>query len=91
MQYKYYRQGLDEMAQNADRGRAAVSEAIDLLKEAHDNKPLSQLPIIFTDFKRDELVNVYAGHGTEKERKQVYDIISTLNPSQNNYWNKITK
>lgn len=91
MQYKYYRQGLDEMAQNADRGRAAVSEAIDLLQEAHTNKPLSQLPIIFTDFKRDEIVNIYSGHGTEKERQQVYDIVSTLNPSQNNYWNKIKK
>lgn len=91
MQYKYYRQGLDEMAQNADRGRAAVTEAIELLQEAHSNKPLSQLPIIFTDFKRDEIVNIYSGHGTEKERQQVYDIISNLNPSQNNYWSKIKK
>lgn len=91
LQYKYYRQGLDEMAQNADRGRAAVTEAIDLLKEAHSNKPLSQLPIIFTDYKRDEIVNIYSGHGTEKERQQVYDIVSNINPSQNNYWGKIKK
>jgi hypothetical protein len=91
MQYKYHREGLDEMANNADRGRTAVTEAIELLQEAHSNKPLSMLPQIFTDFKRDEIVNVYSGHGTEKEKQNVYDIVSNLNASQNTYWNKIKK
>lgn len=91
MQYKYHREGLDEMAQNADRGRVAISEALEMLKEAHSNKPLSQLPQIFTDFKRDEIVNVYSGHGTEKEKQAVYDIVSNINASQNPYWNKIKK
>lgn len=91
MQYKYHREGLDEMANNADRGRTAVTEAIELLQEAHSNKPLSMLPQIFTDFKRDEIVNVYSGHGTEKEKQNIYDIVSNLNASQNTYWNKIKK
>lgn len=91
LQYKYYRQGLDEMANNADRGRTAITEAIEMLKEAHSNKPLSELPQIFTDFKRDEIVNIYAGHGTEKEKQSVYDILSDLNASQNTYWNRIKK
>ena len=91
MMYKYHRQGLDEMAANADRGRAAISEAIDLLKESHSNKSLSQLPQIFTDYKRDEIVNIYSGHGTEKERTAVADIVSNINASQNTYWNKIRK
>ena len=91
MQYKYCRNGLDEMAQNADRGRAAVTEALELLKEAHEGKPLSELPLLFTDFKRDEIVNIYSGHGTEKERQRVYDIVSDLNASQSSYWAKIKK
>ena len=91
MQYKYYREGLDEMANNADRGRTAVTEALGMLKEAHSNKPLSQLPQIFTDFKRDEIVSIYSGHGTEKEKQAVYDIVSDINASQNTYWTKITK
>lgn len=91
LQYKYHRQGLDEMAQNADRGRTAITEALEMLKEAHTNKPISQLPQIFTDFKRDEIVNIYSGHGTEKERQGVYDIVSNINASQNTYWNKIRK
>lgn len=91
MQYKYHRLGLDEMAQNADRGRVAISEALELLKEAHSNKPLSAWPQIFTDFKRDEIVNIYSGHGTDKERQTVYDIVSNINASQNTYWSKIKK
>lgn len=91
MQYKYYREGLDEMANNVDRGRTAVTEALEMLKEAYSNKPLSQLPQIFTDFKRDEIVNIYSGHGTEKEKQTVYDIVSDINASQSTYWNRIKK
>jgi len=91
MMYKYHRLGLDEMANNADRGRAAISDALDLLKESHSSKPLSQLPQIFTDYKRDEIVNIYSGHGTEKERTTVADIVSNINASQSTHWNKIRK
>lgn len=91
LQYKYYRQGLDEMANNVARGRTAVTEAIEMLKEAHSNKPLSQLPQIFTDYKRDEIVNIYSGHSTDKEKNTVYDIVSNINASQNTYWNRIKK
>ena len=91
MQYKYYREGLDEMSNNVDRGRVAVTEALEMLNEAHNNKPLSPLPQIFTDFKRDEIVNIYSGHGTEKEKQTVFDIVSRLNASQNTHWNKIKK
>ncbi len=91
LQYKYYREGLDEMANNVDRGRTAVTEAITMLKEAHSNKPLSMLPQIFTDFKRDEIVSIYNGHGTAKEKGDVYNILSDLNASQNQEWSKIKK
>lgn len=91
LMYKYHRLGLDEMSNNVDRGRTAITETLQLLKEAHDNKPLSQLPIIFTDYKRDELVGIYQGHGTDKEKQAVYDIVSNLNASQNTYWNRIKK
>ena len=91
MMYKYHREGLDEMENNVDRGRTAVTEALNLLQEAHSNKTLSRLPQIFTDYKRDEIVNIYKGHGTEKEKSAVYEIVSNLNASQNAEWKKIQK
>ena len=89
LQYDYYRKGLDEMAQNAERGRGNVTEALQQLKKAHEEKPLSLLPQIWTDYKRDELANIYKGKGTQKEKEQVYDLLFNLNAAQSNAWNKI--
>ena len=90
LQYDYYRTGLDEMAQNVERGRTNVTTAIENnLKKAHENKPLSLLPQIWTDYKRDELANIYKGKGTQKEKESVYEILFSINASQNNAWEKI--
>lgn len=89
LQYDYYRMGLDEMANNAERGRTNISAALELLKKAHEARPMSMLPQIWTDYKRDELANIYKGKGTQKEKEAVYDILFTINASQNTAWNKI--
>ncbi|MCR4602981.1 MAG: DUF4835 family protein [Prevotella sp.] len=90
LQYDYYRKGLDEMAQNVERGRTNVTTALqECLKKAHDDKPLSMLPQIWTDYKKDELANIYKGKGTQKEKEQVYDILFSINASQNNSWEQI--
>lgn len=89
MQYQYYRNGLDIMADQVDQGRACITEALNLLQKAHENKSLSQLPQIFTDFKRDEIVNIYSKKGTSEEKQKVYDIVFGINASQSNYWDKI--
>jgi len=90
LQYDYYRLGLDEMANNADRGRTNITTAIEeQLKKCHEDKPLSLLPQIWTDFKRDELANIYKGKGTQKEKESVYDILFGINASQSNAWDKI--
>lgn len=89
LQYDYYRKGLDEMSTNAERGRNNITEALQLLKQAHDAKPLSLLPQIWTDYKRDELANIYKGKGTQKEKQAVYDILFGINASQSDAWDKI--
>lgn len=89
LQYDYYRTGLDEMAQNAERGRANITTALEGLKKAHEEKPLSLVPQIWTDYKRDELANIYKGKGTQKEKEAVYELLFNINPSQSNAWDKI--
>lgn len=90
LQYDYYRNGLDEMATNSDRGRTNISTAIEKnLKKCHEDRPMSLLPQIWTDYKRDELANIYKGKGTQKEKEQVYEILFGINASQNNAWQKI--
>ena len=92
LQYDYYRKGLDEMANNAERGRTEISEAlVNDLQSAHENKPMSNLPQIWTDYKRDELVNIYKGKGTQKEKERIFDLLMSLNASQSNAWDNIKK
>jgi hypothetical protein len=89
LQYDYYRNGLDEMANNVERGRTNISAALEQLKKAHEDKPLSLLPQIWTDYKKDEIANIYKGKGTQKEKETVYDILFSINASQNNSWEMI--
>ena len=90
LQYDYYRKGLDEMVNNAERGRIEVTTALETdLKKAKENRPLSMLPQIWTDYKKEELANIYRGKGTEKEKEAVYEILFSINPSQNKYWDQV--
>lgn len=90
LQYDYYRNGMDEMAQNPEKGRVNISSAIENdLKTAHEARPMSMLPQIWTDYKKDELANIYHNKGTQNEKEKIYDILFGINASQNNSWNKI--
>ena len=88
-QYSYYREGLDVMVENIDRGRAGITKAIDLLKQARENKSMSMLPQLFTEYKRDELVNIYHGKGTPKVKQEIFSTLIKINPSQSAYWRKL--
>lgn len=89
-QYDYYRNGLDQMSTNAERGRTNVTSAIENdLKKCHEDSPMSLLPQIWTDYKRDELANIYKGKGTQKEKEAVSEILLNINASQSTAWNKI--
>ena len=89
-QYNYYRKGLDEMVTNPERGRVNISQTIEeQLAKCKENKPLCQWPIIWSDYKKDELANIYQGKGTPKEKETIYDIFFKINASQSNTWNRI--
>lgn len=90
LQYDYYRKGLDEMANNVERGRTEISTTLETnLKKVHEDKPLCLLPQIWTDYKKDELANIYQGKGTQKEKESIYNILFSINASQNTFWEKI--
>ena len=90
LQYDYYRKGLDEMANNAERGRTEITAALETgLKKAKEHRPLSLLPQIWTDCKKDELANIYRGKGTQQEKESIYELLISINPSQNKYWDQV--
>ena len=89
LQYKYHREGLDEMATNPDRARTTITEALQLLQQAHKNKTMSILPQLFTEYKKDELINIFQSQGSSKDRETLYDLLMSINPSQSNIWDKL--
>ena len=88
LQYKYHRQGLDDMTANADRGRATITESLSLLQQAKQAKSTSALPTLFTEIKKNELISIYS-EGVSKEKQAVKDLLSQINPSLTNEWDAI--
>lgn len=91
LQYKYHREGLDRMTENPDLARNAITECFTLLKEARQNKPLSAWPMMFSEYKRDELVGIYRGQENESNKMPLYDFLTKLNASQTAYWKQMLK
>ena len=90
LMYDYHRKGLDEMAQNAERGRSNITISLALLEKARQDKPMSALPQLFTEIKKDELLGVYS-KGTIKEKEEVARILSLVNPSYSSDWEEMKK
>lgn len=89
LMYKYHRLGLDSMFKNADEGRKVITECISMLKTAYDNRPLAYITKLFTEYKKEELVNIYSQEGGEEEKNKVVEILYEISPSQSDAWDKI--
>ena len=90
LMYKYHRLGLDTMFKNTDEGRKAITDGVALLKKAYEDRPMAYFTKLFTEYKVDEIVNVYS-KCTPEERKMVVETLSDINPSLSSQWEKITK
>lgn len=90
LMYKYHRLGLDTMYKNADKGRKAITDCFELLKKAYEDRPMAYFTKLFTEYKIDEIVNVYS-KCTDEEKKIVVDVLSDINPSLYKELDKITK
>lgn len=89
--YKYHRLGLDTMFKDAEGGRKVITESISMLQEAYNNRPLAYITKLFTEYKKEEIANLYSFEGGETEKKGVVKILSEINPSQSDTWDKILR
>lgn len=91
MNYTYHRQGLDNLCDSTEKAHKALVESIELLDQARQARSMSNVPQLFTEYKKEELVNIFSKHENQEERERVYSILFAINPSQNNSWEKIKK
>jgi hypothetical protein len=88
--YQYHRLGLDEMAKNPANARARIAQSIIVLEEVNRNRPSSIALQLFFDAKEDELINIFS-QGTDKEKSDMYKLLSDLNPTKSTKYEQILK
>lgn len=86
--YDYHRRGLDEMSMSPDKGRAKITETLDVIKHVYSVAPMSVGLSMFKDAKLDELVNVYS-KASQEERTKVYNLLQEIYPTENERLEKI--
>lgn len=80
MWYMYHRQGLDQMAQSVDKGRAQVTAAINLLPEVRSADAMTPLLSLFITAKQDDLLGIYS-EAPMNEKREIYDKLTDLFPT----------
>ena len=86
--YEYHRLGLDEMSSNVTNGRARIAEGMPVLREAYRARPATYVINTFLDAKADELVDIFR-QGTDKEKQDVYTILTDIDPTRQNTYDRI--
>lgn len=79
--YNYHRRGLDEMALSVDKGRAMVTQTLEMLAKVFEVAPMSVCLSMWKDAKLDEIVNIYSKAG-QTEKDKVYDLLYPLYPTE---------
>ncbi len=88
--YTYHRLGLDLMSQDAAKGRIAVAEALTKMQDANRARPQCVAISAYVGAKRDEIISIMHG-GNTQQKKQAYDIMASLDPSQSDKYEHILK
>lgn len=86
--YTYHRLGLDEMSANVTNGRARIAQDIQVLQEANRARPATYIVGTFLDAKADELVNIFS-KGTNEEKEKVYEVLTAIDPTRTDLYDKI--
>lgn len=88
--YDYHRKGLDDMANNPARGRAAIETTIPELRKLYDVR--SALPVIlfFGDTKLTEIANI-CSESSSDEKKELYKTLQSIYPTKKYLLEKLSK
>ena len=86
--YDYHRNGLDKMYENANLGRAKITQSIASLRKVHQSRPLSYNMRLFFLAKSDELMNVYSD-APVAEKNSIYNDLQILDPANISKYNSL--
>ncbi len=88
--YDYHRRSLDEMHSDTERSRAVMLSALTSIGEVNKSFPNSMILKLFSDSKRQEIVEVFT-EGSQGEKDKVYNIMSTIDPALASEFNSLRR
>jgi hypothetical protein len=80
LMYDYHRNGLDVMADNAPKGRGAITALLPVLTQTDRQRIGSMLPLLFFTAKSDELVSIFS-NADPQERIPAMNLLIQADPS----------
>jgi hypothetical protein len=81
--YDYHRNGLDQMADNAAKGRKAIADALPALQQVDRTRLGAMLPLLFFTAKNSELISIFT-KGDNHEKTDAINILSQADPANGN-------
>ena len=91
LNYIYHRKGLDQLCDSTEQAYTALAESLELLDQARQARAMSTVPQLFTEYKKEELVNIFTANKNTDQKQRAYDILFAINPSQGSSWEKMKK
>ncbi len=88
--YEYHRKGLDQMADNAYEGRAAIASSLMYLQNVNEQRPGLFALQLLLDAKRDEIINVFS-EGNPREKTDAANIMKNIDPANSSKYSKISQ
>ncbi len=86
--YSFHRLALDVMADDIDKGRAVMSQALKQVEKASTSYPNAMIIQLFALAKGDQIVEIYKG-GTRREQNDVIRIMSKIDAANASKYRKI--
>jgi hypothetical protein len=82
--YAYHRLAMDTFDKTPDQSREIILKSLRDIKKVRDINPTAVLVVSFFDAKAKEITNLFS-QGNIQVRRQVYDIVTTIDPSNRIY------
>ena len=87
--YRYYRGGMDTMAEKSDDARYEITEALEELRGIYRENPSAFILKLFFDAKSDEIIKIYS-EAFPNEQARIIKLLTEIDPANSTKYQAIT-
>jgi len=87
--YRYYRGGMDKMAEKVDDARYEITEALEELRGIYQENPSAFILKLFFDARSDEIIKIYS-EAFPNEQARIIKLLTEIDPANSTKYQAIT-